>query len=248
MSLSLQGVSQGYGSASLIEGLHLDLRSGVVGLLGPNGAGKTTLLRTMATIMPPRSGSVVVGGVTVTGERSAREARRQIGYLPQDFGFNPGMRVADFVRYAAWMRGLPAAGWDAAAQRVLVKVDLVDEQRARMKTLSGGMRQRAGIAYALVGEPTVVLLDEPTVGLDPRQRLQFRKIITGLAGSVVVLSTHLIGDIDAVCDQVVVLQHGAPSFVGSTSELAALARPDLPGDTELERAYMHLLPAGERDL
>ena len=248
MSLRLTGLSQGYGRTPVIDELDLELTPGVVGLLGPNGAGKTTLLRTMATIMPPKAGTLFLDGVVVDSERKARKARRRIGYLPQHFGFDPGMRVDDFVRYAAWMRGMPPGTWDDATDRALVRVDLREHRRAKMRALSGGMRQRAGIAWAIVGEPSLVLLDEPTVGLDPRQRLQFRKIITGLTNSVVVLSTHLIDDIDAVCGQVVVLHGGAPRFIGTTTELAMLARADLPGNTDLERAYMHLLPEAEQHL
>lgn len=248
MSLTLARVSQGYGATRVIDRLDLTLAPGVVGLLGPNGAGKTTLLRTMATVLPPREGTVTVDGTVVDGERVARRVRRKIGYLPQEFGYDAGMRVVDFVRYAAWMRGVPAEERDRATNRALVEVDLVAYRRTRMRKLSGGARQRAGIAWAIVGRPPVVLLDEPTVGLDPRQRLQFRKVVAGLHGSVVVLSTHLIDDIDAICDRVVVLQGGALRFAGTTGELAAMSRDQLPGNTELERAYMHLLPKEEQRL
>jgi ABC-2 type transport system ATP-binding protein len=202
----------------------------------------------MATIMPPKAGTVALDGVVVDGEPAARAARRKIGYLPQRFGSDPGMRVADFVRYAAWMRGVPPRDWDVAAALALAEVGLTEHRRTAMKKLSGGMRQRAGIAWAIVGRPSLVLLDEPTVGLDPRQRLQFRKIISGLRGSVVVLSTHLIDDIDAICDRVVVLQSGTTRFAGTTRELAALSRDDLPGHSALERAYMTLLPEAEQAL
>ncbi|GGJ93465.1 ABC transporter ATP-binding protein [Pilimelia anulata] len=248
MTLTLEDISQGYGRRPVIDRLSLELSPGVVGLLGPNGAGKTTLLRTMATVMPPKAGTMSLGAVTVTGERQVRLVRNQIGYLPQDFGYEPGMRVLDFVRYAAWMRGMPSRDWDAAARVALEKVDLHDERRTRMKKLSGGMRRRAGIAWAIVGEPLLVLLDEPTVGLDPRQRLQFRRIVSGLSSSIVVLSTHLIDDIDAVCDRVVVLHGGEIRFDGTTRALENLARHELPGNSALERAYMSLLPDEEQNL
>jgi ABC-2 type transport system ATP-binding protein len=248
MTVKLTNVSQGYGRTQIIDGLDLEMTPGVVGLLGPNGAGKTTLLRTMATVLPPTGGIVCLDGVPIETERAARAARTKIGYLPQDFGFDPGMRVADFVRYAAWMRGVPPRDWDPAAELALAQVDLGDHRRTRMKRLSGGMRQRAGIAWAIVGQPSLILLDEPTVGLDPRQRLQFRNVVAGLRGSVVVLSTHLIDDIDAICEQVIVLHSGRPRFVGTTKELAALSRDDLPGNTDLERGYMNVLPEGEQQL
>ncbi|MFV2011270.1 MULTISPECIES: ATP-binding cassette domain-containing protein [unclassified Micromonospora] len=226
--------------------MSLTLESGVTALLGPNGAGKTTLLRTLATIMPPQYGSLRIGGVEVVDERSARRIRDDIGYLPQAFGFDPQMSVSDFVTYAAWMRGVPPSRRRGAVDEALEMVDLVDRRRDKMRKLSGGMRQRAGIAWAVVGRPGVVLLDEPTVGLDPRQRLQFRKIISGLADAVVVLSTHLIDDVAAIADRVVVMHGGVARFDGSIAELEATARDDLPGHTPLERAYMHLLPEAEQ--
>lgn len=249
MSLVLSGVSQAYGKTKVIDSLDLTLNSGVVGLLGPNGSGKTTLMRTMATVMPPMEGTVALDDVIVNDERTARQARESIGYLPQSFGFHPRMRVADFVCYAAWMRGIPSGEWDDVVERALREVDLWEQRRSRMRTLSGGMRQRAGIAWAIAGEPPLILLDEPTVGLDPRQRLHFRKIIRRRSRSVVVLSTHLIDDIDATCDSVVVLQEGRPRFVGTVAEMAALGDGSgMPGNTAMERAYMFLLPVFEQQL
>jgi ABC-2 type transport system ATP-binding protein len=248
MSVVVDDLRQGYGGSVVIKGLSLTLESGITALLGPNGAGKTTLLRTLATVLPPRAGKVIIDGVAVDDERSARAVRDEIGYLPQNFGFDPQMAVADFVEYAAWMRGVPAGIRRAAVQDALVRVDLVDQRRAKMRKLSGGMQRRAGIAWAIVGSPRLVLLDEPTVGLDPRQRLQFRRIITELKDAVVVLSTHLIDDVEAIGDRVVVLHSGAAEFDGSVAELAALSRPEVPGHSDLERAYMHLLPVEEQAL
>ena len=248
MSIVLDGLSQGYGTSTVIDRLSLVLRPGITALLGPNGAGKTTLLRTLATVMPPRNGRINIGDVEISGERSARRVRDQIGYLPQDFGFDPKMTVVDFVTYAAWMRGVPTRQWRRSVDEALEMVDLTDRRRSRMGSISGGMRRRAGIAWAIVGRPRLVLLDEPTVGLDPRQRLQFRKIISALDETVVVLSTHLIDDVGAVCDRVVVMHAGAARFDGTVAELEALGRDDLPGHTSLERAYMHLLPEGEQQL
>jgi ABC-2 type transport system ATP-binding protein len=248
MTLVLTDVSQGYGGTRVIESLSLSLGVGVFGLLGPNGAGKSTLLRTMATVTPPASGTVTIGGRLIAAESGARIAREGIGYLPQDFGCPPSTRLEDFVAHAAWMRGMPPGEWGEAVRTALVRVDLLEQRRSRMRTLSGGMRQRAGIAWATVGEPSLILLDEPTVGLDTRQRLQFRRIVSELRESVIVLSTHLIDDIAAVCDTVIVLQAGSLRFFGPTVELASLARDDLPGHSALERAYMHLMPEQEQRL
>jgi len=246
--LQLSAAAQGYGTTLVFADLDLRLEPGVVGLLGPNGAGKSTLLRTLATVLPLRAGTIAFDGVEVTDERGARTIRDQIGYLPQDFGYDPGMRVADFIGYAAWMRGVSANDRAAAVAIALERVGLTAQAGVRMRKLSGGMRRRAGIAWAIVGEPSLVLLDEPTVGLDPRQRLQFRRIISELDGTVVVLSTHMIDDIDAICDQVIVFHDGAIRFTGPTAAMAAHSRADLPGNTDLERAYMHFLPEEEQRL
>ncbi|HEX6968350.1 MAG TPA: ATP-binding cassette domain-containing protein [Micromonosporaceae bacterium] len=248
MTVVLEGLAQGYGTHTIIDQFTTILRPGITALLGPNGAGKTTLLRTLATVMPPRNGVISLDGTAITDERSARRARDKIGYLPQDFGFEPQMTVRDFVTYAAWMRGVPSAKWRQAVDEALEMVDLSAEQGMRMRRLSGGMRQRAGIAWAVVGRPRLVLLDEPTVGLDPRQRLQFRKIISALDDTVVVLSTHLIDDVAAVCDRVIVMHGGAARFDGSVTELESLGHDGLPGHSALERAYMHLLPESEQQL
>ena len=248
MNVALDDLLQGYAGRIVINRLSLSLRPGVTALLGPNGAGKTTLLRTLATTMPPRAGTVSFDGVVIDDERSARSVRNDVGYLPQEFGFDPRMSVVDFVTYAAWLRGLDAPERDQAVAEALELVDLADRRRTRMGKLSGGMRRRAGIAWAIVGRPRLVLLDEPTVGLDPRQRLQFRKIIGGLDGSIVLLSTHLIDDVAAICDRVIVLHGGVAKFDGPVAELESLGREDLPGHSALERAYMHLLPAEEQQL
>lgn len=242
LSIQLHNVSQGYRGREVIRGLDLSLDGGIVGLVGPNGAGKTTLLRTMATVMPPRSGEIVVNGAAVRGEADARRVRQGIGYLPQRFGAPSGMRLVDFVRYSAWLRGVPPIRWNTAADEALAAVDLTDRRGSRMKSLSGGMRQRAGIACAIVGGPPMVLLDEPTAGLDPGQRLHFRRVIEGLDSATVVLSTHLIDDVDAICDRVVVVFDGAVRFDGTVREMAGRGTSAYPGNTPLERAYMALLP------
>jgi ABC-2 type transport system ATP-binding protein len=245
--LSATQLSQGYGRETVFRDLNVDFRAGVAALLGPNGAGKTTLLRTLATVQPPRAGRLTIDGREVTSEAEARATRRKIGFLPQRPGFEPGMRTMDFVVYGAWLRGLPPGDWSRAARIALDHVGLTDLAKQKIGRLSGGMRQRAAIAWAIVGQPRVVLLDEPTVGLDPQQRLRFRDIIAGLTGTTVLLSTHLIDDVDAICDRVVVMHRGEIHFSGSVDELRSLDHLSMPGHTALERAYMRLLPEEDRN-
>ncbi|MBD0672207.1 multidrug ABC transporter ATP-binding protein [Streptomyces sp. CBMA156] len=235
------GLVQGYRGRRVIDGLDLAVGRGVLGLLGPNGAGKSTLLRTLATVAPPLGGTLEVCGEPVGSERAARAARRRIGFLPQDFGYFPGYTVEEFVRYCAWLREVPDARARDAARKAVEAVGLGGRARARMKSLSGGMLRRAGIAAALVGEPELVLLDEPTVGLDPAQRLEFRALVRSLTGAGVVLSTHLVEDVAAVCDRVAVMDGGRLVFQGTPEELASSARPSDPGDSPLERGYMRVL-------
>jgi ABC-2 type transport system ATP-binding protein len=239
----LTALTQGYGSRHIIENLDLSIQPGITGLLGPNGAGKTTLFRTLATIAPPQSGQLELFGMPVTNERQARRARRSIGYLPQDFGYYPAFSITDFVRYCAWLREIPSRDVDSATGEALEAVDLADRARDRMKSLSGGMLRRAGIAAAIVGSPSLLLLDEPTVGLDPAQRLDFRELIRSLAraGTAVLLSTHLVEDIGAACDTVLVLNNGQVQHSGTPQQLAEQAAPAAPGDSPLERGYMTVL-------
>ncbi|MFI6850647.1 ATP-binding cassette domain-containing protein [Kitasatospora sp. NBC_00085] len=239
--VALSGISQGYGRKRVISDLDWQLDVGVFGLLGPNGAGKTTLLRTLATVVPPLRGEVVICGREIASERSARAARRQIGYLPQDFGYYPSYSVYDFVRYSAWLREVPASEAHSATLKAIHSVDLDKQQNVKMKALSGGMMRRAGVASAIVGSPKLLLLDEPTVGLDPAQRLHFRRLVRSLENTAVVLSTHLVEDVAAVCDEVVVLQSGKFVFRGTPEELNNFGDVEFAGDSPLERGYMAVL-------
>ncbi|MBS2531662.1 ATP-binding cassette domain-containing protein [Catenulispora sp. NF23] len=236
-------LDQGYRGSTVINDLSIDITEGVLGLLGPNGAGKTTLLNTLSTVMPPRSGTVTIAGVRVDSEARAREVRRSIGFLPQDFGGYPGFTVSEFVRYCAWLREVPSTVAARDVERVIEAVGLAPQRRTRLKALSGGMRRRAGIAAALVGSPKLVLLDEPTVGLDPAQRLDFRDLIRSMSDTAVVLSTHLVEDVAALCRDIAVMNAGALTFRGSPEELAGLSSYAGAGDSPLERGYMASLKA-----
>ncbi|MEU8925747.1 ABC transporter ATP-binding protein [Kitasatospora sp. NPDC048545] len=225
-----------------VDGLDLSLGTGTHGLLGPNGAGKTTLIRTLATVLRPTEGELELLGTAVGGLVDHRALRRRIGYLPQDFGYYKRFTVREFVEYMAWLKEVPKADVPAAVQRAVERVGLADRADHRMKTLSGGMVRRAGIAQAIVNDPAVLLLDEPTAGLDPAQRLRFRELLQELGrDTCVVVSTHLVEDVAAACSDVVLFADGRLVFQGTPDDLAAAGSPEHPGDSPLERGYSALL-------
>ena len=224
-----------------VNGMDLRLGRGVHGLLGPNGAGKTTLIRTLATVQKPSAGSLKLLG----GAVGVRAVRRRLGYLPQHFGFYKRFTVREFVEYLAWLKEMPPETIPGAVQRALEKVGLADRADDRLKTLSGGMVRRAGIAQAIVNDPEVLLLDEPTVGLDPAQRLSFRELVAELGQQAcVVISTHLVEDVAAACTDVVLMAEGSLVFQGTPTQLAAAGTTDHVGDSPIERGYTALLSAG----
>ncbi|MEU4586121.1 ABC transporter ATP-binding protein [Kitasatospora aureofaciens] len=230
-----------------VDGLDLSLGIGTHGLLGPNGAGKTTLIQTLATVLRPTEGELEMLGTRVGAMVDHRSLRRQIGYLPQEFGYYKRFTVREFVEYMAWLKEVPKADVPAAVQRAVERVGLADRADHRMKTLSGGMVRRAGIAQAIVNDPAVLLLDEPTVGLDPAQRLRFRELLQELGrDTCVVVSTHLVEDVAAACSDVVLLAEGRLVFQGTPDDLAAAGGPEHPGDSPLERGYSALLQGCEQ--
>lgn len=225
-----------------VDGLDLSLQPGVHGLLGPNGAGKTTLMRALATVVKPAGGSLTLLGAQADGRADLRALRRRLGYLPQQFGFYPRFTVREFVTYMAWLKEMPAAATPDAVQRAIERVGLATGADARMKTLSGGMLRRAGIAQAIVNDPELLLLDEPTVGLDPEQRLVFRDLLRDLAaGSCVLVSTHLVEDVVAACTDVILLHEGRLLFQGTPDDLIARGGERDAGDSPAERGYSALL-------
>ncbi|MFJ2867303.1 ABC transporter ATP-binding protein [Kitasatospora sp. NPDC087314] len=225
-----------------VDGLDLSLGTGVHGLLGPNGAGKTSLIRALATVLRPAGGELELLGESAGGLGEHRALRRRIGYLPQEFGYYKRFTVREFVEYMAWLKEVPAPDIPAAVQRAVDRVGLADRADDRMKTLSGGMVRRVGIAQAIVNDPAILLLDEPTVGLDPAQRLRFRELLQELGtDTCVVVSTHLVEDVAAACTDVVLFAEGRLVFQGTPDELAAAGGPEHVGDSPLERGYSALL-------
>ncbi|HWM73639.1 MAG TPA: ATP-binding cassette domain-containing protein [Nocardioides sp.] len=223
----LDGVSKTFGRTTALRRTDLELANGVIGLLGPNGAGKTTMLRLLATSLPPTTGRIVVAGHEVTGSMAQRKAaRRCLGYLPQEVTFPRGMTAFTFLDYVAVLKE-----WNITATRhrevgrVLDLVQLGDRATRRISKLSGGQRRRLAVAQALMGSPELVILDEPTTGLDPEQRASLRRILSGLArAGAVLLSTHQTEDVSALCDRVIVLDDGAIMFDGTVADLIEVAR------------------------
>jgi len=221
----VEGLSRRYGSTRALDEASFTMERGTTGLLGPNGAGKTTLLSILATINEPDAGRVSVFGLDPRHASQRVEIRRQLGYLPQELGYHRHFTVAEFLNYVAILKEITNRRTRAEeVARVLAAIGLERRAKARIRTLSGGMRQRLGIAQALLGRPNLLILDEPTGGLDPEQRLRFRELLSSLPGDpVIVLSTHQAEDIAAICSHVVVLLQGRVQFSGTPSELATIA-------------------------
>jgi len=206
--LSIQSLGKRYpgGTVGLAD-FSLDVGEGVLGLLGPNGAGKTTLMSILATVTKPTSGTFLWGGRDAV--REPLPLRRELGYLPQDFGVYEKLTAREFLRYLGRLKGLSGSDLDRRVRELLELVNLHGAADRRLGGYSGGMRQRIGIAQALLGDPKLVIVDEPTVGLDPEERVRFRNLLSEIAqGRVVILSTHIVSDVEAVATQIAVLRQG----------------------------------------
>jgi ABC-2 type transport system ATP-binding protein len=214
-----------YGRTTAVDGVSFTLYDGVTGLLGPNGAGKTTLLRILATAIVADHGELTTLGQDPRTAAGRLAVRRRLGYLPQNPGLHPNFTAFEFVDYVAILKELVnGRSRHEEVRRVLAAIGLDGQRGVKIKALSGGMRQRVALAAALLADPALVILDEPTVGLDPEQRLRFRELIAESGeGRTVLLSTHQTEDVMTVCQRVIVMDHGQSRFQGEPAELAALA-------------------------
>ncbi|MFI0020052.1 ATP-binding cassette domain-containing protein [Streptomyces griseus] len=231
----------------VIDRLDLSFSPGNTVLLGPNGAGKSTLLALGASAHAPLEGKVRFGDLRSTNSRTLQSYRRKVSWLPQRASFLPRMTCREHVAYVGWLKGMRERDAWRAAPAAIERVGLTTKIKDKVATLSGGQQQRLAIAQALVHDAELLLLDEPTVGLDPAQRRRFHDLLVELRGSVhVIVSTHDIADLDQAFDEVVVLENGAPRFQGGVAEFAAYADPQSVPGRRLESAYSALLGSVEQ--
>ena len=215
MELIIDRVSRQYKNKIAVDRISLKLHKGVHGLLGANGAGKTTLMRMLCCILKPTGGTITFDGIDVSEE----SYRAILGYLPQDFGYYPEFSAADFLLYLAALKGIPKDRAKRKTRELLELVSLSDVSRKKIKTFSGGMKQRLGIAQALLNDPKLLILDEPTAGLDPKERVRFRNLIEELGkDNIVLLSTHIVSDIEHIADQVLIMKDGQLIYQGKWEE------------------------------
>lgn len=215
MELVIDRLTKQYQNKIAVDRISLTLKKGVYGLLGANGAGKTTLMRMLCGILKPTGGTITLDGVDVSEEKY----RAVLGYLPQDFGYYPEFTGMDFLLYMAALKGLTKDKAKRKARELLKLVALEDVAKKKIKTYSGGMKQRLGIAQALLNDPEILILDEPTAGIDPKERVRFRNLIGELGkDSIVLLSTHIVSDIERVADEILMMKDGQLIFRGPWDE------------------------------
>ena len=223
MELSLDRLSKQYDSKIAVDSISATLTPGVYGLLGANGAGKTTLMRMLCGILEPTSGEVLFNDHEITAMGATY--RNMLGYLPQDFGYYPNYTAMEFMLYMAALKGIPRNIAVKRIKKLLTTVDLNHVASKRIRTFSGGMKQRVGIAQALLNNPKVLFLDEPTAGLDPKERVRFRNLLSEYAGDkIVILSTHIVSDIEAIADEVLLMKKGRIVQRGTVPELVQKAQ------------------------
>ncbi len=229
----MEALNKRYGSIQAVRDFTLRLEPGILGLLGPNGAGKSTLMRMLATVTKPSSGTIRFNGADVA--KSPDALRRTLGYLPQDFGIYPHLSAIEFLEYIGALKGIPRRALRARIEGLLDVLNLTQAGSRALGSFSGGMRQRVGIAQALLNEPRLLIVDEPTAGLDPEERVRLRTLLREMAGErIIVFSTHICSDVESVASRVAIVNHGALLADGHPSEL-------MQGRASLEEAYLQIV-------
>lgn len=216
--LEIDGVSKRFGDFYAVKNIQLQLEQGVYGLLGANGAGKTTFMRMICTLLNPSEGEIRYEGVQV--ERAGEQYRKILGYLPQEFGYYPQFTAEEYLLYIAALKGLKENYAKAKTKELLALVSLEKVKKKKIKTFSGGMKKRLGIAQAMLNDPKVLVLDEPTAGLDPKERIRFRNLISEMAENrIVLLSTHIVSDVENIANEILIMKDGRIQAAGSVEEL-----------------------------
>lgn len=220
MELTIQNLTKEFGTLHAVDNVNFTMTNGVYGLLGVNGAGKTTLMRMLTTLIKPTSGEILWDGQDVFALDG--QYRKLLGYLPQDFGYYPDFSIYDYLMYIASIKGIRPAVAKERVKLLLKQVGLVRARHKKMKTLSGGMKRRAGIAQAMLNDPKILILDEPTAGLDPSERIRFRNLISELSEDrIVLLSTHIVSDIEYIANEILLMKDGCITMSGTAEEIVA---------------------------
>ncbi len=216
-AIEIRNLTKNYGKKQALSAVNLTIPQGMFGLLGPNGAGKTTLMKILTTLLQKTEGEVKICGIPV---ENSKEIRQMTGYLPQDFSMYGNMSAYEALDYLAVLSGVSRAERKSKVPEMLEKVNLLEKQKTKVKSMSGGMKRRLGIAQAIIHDPRVIIVDEPTAGLDPEERIRFRNLLCEIAKDrIVLLSTHIVGDIEATCENIAVLNQGKLCFQGKVAEL-----------------------------
>jgi ABC-2 type transport system ATP-binding protein len=222
MEIEVTALKKTYGSNTVLNNISLTIGNGMFGLLGRNGAGKTTLMQIMATLLKPSNGDITYNGIPLA---NTKQIRSFIGYLPQEFSFYPDLSVWETMRYLAALSNIPVEMQQKRIPQLLQQVNLWENRKQKVRKLSGGMKQRLGIAQALLNDPKVLIIDEPTVGLDPEERLRFYTLLGEFSSDrAVIVSSHIVKDIESVCENVAVLDAGQLLYVGTVEQLAGIAQ------------------------
>mgnify|MGYP003302529488 FL=1 len=220
MELTISNLTKESGTLRAVDHVNFTMTNGVYGLLGVNGAGKTTLMRMLTTLIKPTSGEILWDGQDVYAMDG--QYRKLLGYLPQDFGYYPDFSIYDYLMYIASIKGIRPTAAKERVKLLLKQVGLVRARHKKMKTLSGGMKRRAGIAQAMLNDPKILILDEPTAGLDPSERIRFRNLISELSEDrIVLLSTHIVSDIEYIANEILLMKDGSITMSGTAEEIVA---------------------------
>ncbi len=242
MHIKIENLNKIYPNGNYaLKDLNLEIPNGMFGLLGPNGAGKSTLMRILVTLMKPSNGRVLVNDLDLSKNR--REIRAMLGYLPQDFSFFSKLKTYEFLDYTARLAGMKnSAARKSAVDQMLEEVGLFEARDRNANKLSGGMKRRLGIAQALINNPKIIIVDEPTTGLDPEERIRFRNLLSNISTRdvIIILSTHIVGDISSTCHNMALLNKGELAFSGSPEELVKQAEGNVWLIQATDAEYMEI--------